>query len=331
MAGSKVNRERLLYLEQLFRQRTDEHHTVTMPQIRSYLESNGISIERRAIYSDIETLRNLGMDIIAERGQGVCEYYLGGREFELAELKLLVDAVQSFKLITEKKSRVLIEKLKSLVSIYDAKDLEQHVPAGVSVKSRNEEVYYNVDRIHAAIASNRQIRFQYFQWTVHKKMELRRDGAWYVVSPWSMLWDDENYYLIAYDSENQEIRHYRVDKMLRLEQTEDTREGQDQFEEFDIASYSKRMFGMFGGDTTIVTLECDNSMAGVMIDRFGTEATIVPVNDEYFTLYADVVISEQFLGWIASLSEGVKIVGPKQAVEAMKDMTDRLAKQYLQD
>lgn len=331
MAKSSKHRERLLYLEQLFRQETDENHGVTMADIRGYLHNNGIDIDRRAVYADIETLRNLGMDIISEKSRGTCEYYLGGREFELAELKLLVDAVQSFKLITEKKSRVLIDKLKSLVSKYDAKDLDQHVPAGASIKSLNEEVYYNVDRIHAAIASNKQIRFQYFQWTVHKEMELRRDGAWYVVSPWSMVWDDENYYLIAYDSENEEIRHYRVDKMLHLEPTEDEREGQEQFEEFDIASYSKRMFGMFGGDTTIVTLDCNNSMAGVMIDRFGTEATIVPVNEERFTLYADVVISEQFLGWVASLSEGVKIVGPKQAVDAMETMTDRLAKQYLRD
>ena len=326
-----MHRERLIYLEKLFRQKTDENHTVTMADILEYLKENGIIIQRRAIYADIDTLRNLGMDIITVKGQGACEYYLGGREFELAELKLLVDAVQSFKLITEKKSRVLIDKLKSLVSTYDAEDLDQHVPAGVSVKSLNEEVYYNVDRIHTAIASNKQIRFQYFQWTVHKEMELRRDGAWYVVSPWNMVWDDENYYLIAYDAENKEIRHYRVDKMIHLEELEDAREGQEQFEEFDIASYSKRMFGMFGGDTTIVTLDCDNSMAGVMIDRFGTEATIVPVNEERFTLYADVVISEQFLGWVASLSEGVKIVGPKQAVSAMESMTERLTKQYLRD
>ena len=326
--ASEQNRHRILYLLKYFQEKSDEKNGVSIRDMQSDLLSKGINADRRTLYRDIEELRSIGYDIIAQRGKGECLYFLASRDFELAELKLLVDAVQSFKFMTEKKSRNLIDKLKSLVSEQDALFLEQHTTAGGQTKSLNEEVYYNVDRIHTAIRENRQIRFQYFQWTVSKEMALRHGGDWYYVSPWGLLWDDENYYLIAYDSENREIRHYRVDKMLHIETQEQERDGEEQFDQFDIGSYSRKMFGMFGGDPVEVKLLCSNDMAGVMIDRFGTGVRMVPVNAEQFYVLVDVVVSEQFLGWVISLGEGVTILEPESAVKAMKETVKRLNKQY---
>ena len=324
------NRYRVLYLLKYLQEKTDEKHGITVKDMQDFLKEHEMSADRRTLYRDLEELRGMGYDIIAQRGKGECRYFIASRDFELAELKLLVDAVQSFKFMTEKKSRSLIEKLKGLVSEQDARFLEQQSSPNSQYKSLNEEVYYNVDRIHSAIRDNKQIRFQYFQWTVSKQMALRHDGDWYYVSPWGMVWDDENYYLIAFDRENQEIRHYRVDKMLHIESQPENREGQEQFDEFDIASYSRKMFGMFGGETVQVKLMCDNEMAGVMIDRFGTEVTMVPVDAERFYVLVDVVVSEQFLGWVISLGDGVTICEPESAVRAMRETVERLKKQYLE-
>ena len=211
---------------------------------------NGIRSERKTVYTDMEELEDFGLDIIRvkERPGG---YYLASRKFELAELKLLVDAVQASKFITTKKSRELIAKLETLCGREQAKQLHRQVVVTNRSKAVNENIYYNVDMIYNAIAENVKIRFQYFEWTVNKEMKLRRDGSYYEVSPWLLSWDDENYYLIAYDDRSRDIRHYRVDKMLKIELTAESREGKEQFRNFDVAAYSRKTFGMFAGRTRL--------------------------------------------------------------------------------
>lgn len=211
---------------------------IRMKGIIAYLNQKGISAERKSIYRDLEMLQDFGVDILREqeyRGG----YYIGSRDFELAELKLLVDAVQSSKFITQKKSRELIHKLEKLVSVYEAKQLQRQVVVTNRNKTINENIYYNIDMIYNGISGDVKIRFQYFSWNIEKEMELRRDGAFYEVSPLVLSWDDENYYLIAYDEEDKIIKHFRVDKMLKISLTRKKREGLKQFETFDIASYSK--------------------------------------------------------------------------------------------
>ena len=327
MAKLQNQKIKILYLMRAFLERSDEKHPLTMADLMTELGRYGIQAERKSIYADIETLRTFGMDIIL-RKDAPAGYYLGKRDFELPELKLLVDTVQASKFITAKKSGELIQKLEGLASHYEARQLQRQVYVANRIKTMNESIYYTVDAIHNAISENRKIRFQYFQWNVKKEMELRHDGAWYLVSPWGLSWDDENYYLVGYDSEVQKIKHYRVDKMLHIQMTEEEREGKEHFNKLDMADYTKKSFGMFRGKEKTVKLLVDNQLAGVMIDRFGKTISLIPVDEEHFTINVDVHVSKQFLGWVFSLGEQVKIISPDEVVEQMKREIERLKSQY---
>lgn len=328
MAKGNNQKLKIIYLMKILLEKTDEEHSITMPEIIAALESYGISAERKSIYSDIENLRVFGMDIIGEQRDRTFYYHVGNRQFELAELKLLVDSVQSAKFITVKKSNELIKKIEGLASKYEASQLQRQVYVSGRIKTMNESIYYNVDKIHTAIGANSKITFQYFQWDVNKKMVLRRNGELYEVSPWALSWDDENYYLIAFDSKEDKIKHFRVDKMLHIEVKNEKREGKGRFQKFDMAVYAKKTFGMFGGEEQTVKLLCDNTFAGVMIDRFGKDIFMVPVDDSHFTISVNVAVSRQFLAWVFALGEGVKIVEPQSVVEQMKEEAERLMRQY---
>ena len=310
MPKSSNQKLKLIYLMKILLERTDETHSITMPEIIDALAAYDISAERKSLYNDIENLRVYGLDVIGTQEDRTYSYHIGNRQFELAELKLLVDSVQSAKFITAKKSNELIKKIEGLASKYEASQLHRQVFVAGRVKTMNESIYYNVDRIHTAIAENSRITFQYFQWNVDKKMELRHDGALYEVSPWSLSWDDENYYLIAYDSNEGIIKHFRVDKMLYIK------------------AYARKMFGMYGGKEEWVRIECDNSFAGVMIDRFGKEVSMIRLDDKRFVVNVEVAVSRQFLAWIIGLGEGVTLAGPQNVVEMMNAEIDRLIKQY---
>ena len=326
--GKSFNQKlKLLYIMQMLKENTDENHAMSANDIISALAKQGISAERKSIYDDIERLKLFGCDILSRRSEPK-GYYLASRDFEIAELKLLVDAVQSSKFITEKKSNQLIHKIEQLASRHEAQTLQRQVVVSNIIKTMNESIYYTVDAIHNAISENRKIRFQYFQWNVKKEMELRHDGAWYLVSPWGLSWDDENYYLVGYDSEVQKIKHYRVDKMLHIQMTEEEREGKERFNKLDMADYTKKSFGMFRGKEKTVKLLVDNQLAGVMIDRFGKTISLIPVDEEHFTINVDVHVSKQFLGWVFSLGEQVKIISPDEVVEQMKREIGRLKSQY---
>ena len=326
-ANSKL---KLYYLAQIMLERTDEDHYITMPDIMAALGEYDITADRKTIYADLRDLEQLGIEVEGETVGNRYHYHVISRTFEVAELKLLVDAIQSSKFITERKTNTLIRKLEKLVSKYDAMKLQRQVYVSGRIKTMNESIYYTIDAIHHAISENKKIKFQYFQWNVKKEMELRHEGAYYHISPWGLSWDDENYYLVGYDSEAGKIKHYRVDKMLRIRMTEEEREGREHFKELDMADYSKKSFGMFGGKEQRVKLLVDNSMAGVIIDRFGKDLMMIPAGDNQFTVNVDVHVSGQFLGWIISLGEGVKIVAPEEVLEMMQKEIERLSRQYLQ-
>lgn len=319
---------KIIYLAKILLEQTDETHSITMSDILTALKEYGISAERKSIYNDIENLRVYGMDIIGEFQDRTYYYHVGNRQFELAELKLLVDSVQSAKFITAKKSNELIKKIESLTSRYEATQLQRQVYVAERVKTMNESIYYNVDMIHTAIGANAKITFQYFQWDIHKEMVLRKNGTLYEVSPWALLCDNDNYYLIAFDSREELIKHFRVDKMLHIDLKHERREGRERFRKFDMAVYARKMFGMFGGEETVVKLECENSLVGVIIDRFGKEIMISPVDDEHFTVNVRVAVSRQFLAWVIGLGEGVRIVEPESVVEQMREEVRRLVGQY---
>ena len=319
---------KLYRLAQIMLERTDDDHFITMPEIMSSLGEYEITADRKSIYNDLRDLETLGIEVEGEPVGNRYHYHVVNRPFELPELKLLVDAIQSSKFITERKTNALIKKLEQLVSKYEAVKLQRQVYVTGRIKTMNESIYYTVDAIHNAISENKKIKFQYYQWNVKKEMELRHNGAWYHISPWGLSWDDENYYLVGYDSDAEQIKHYRVDKMLHIQMSEEKREGKEHFKKLDMADYAKKSFGMFGGTEQEVKLLVTNNLAGVIIDRFGKDVMMIPEDEEHFTVNVDVHVSKQFLGWIISLGAGVRIVGPDDVVDLMKIEINRLDRHY---
>ena len=322
---------KLYRLAKIMLERTDDEHYITMPEIIDALGEYDITADRKSIYSDLRDLEVLGIEVEGEKVGNRYHYHVVSRTFELPELKLLVDAIQSSKFITESKTNALIKKLEQLVSKYEAMKLQRQVFVSGRIKTMNESIYYSVDAIHHAISENKKIRFQYFQWNVKKEMELRHNGAWYHISPWGLSWDDENYYLVGYDSDGGKIKHYRVDKMLHIQMTDEKREGKECFKKLDMADYARKSFGMYGGKEQKVKLRVANDLAGVIIDRFGKNVMMIPEDEAHFTVNVDVHVSKQFLGWIISLGEGVKIISPDEVVDQMKKEIERLARQYLHE
>ena len=319
---------KLYYLSQIMIQETDDDHGLTMPQIKSFLEERGVTADRKSLYDDLEALRELGVDIIGEKVGKSFLYHVGSKQFEIAELKLLVDAIQSSKFITEKQSNTLIKKLTELVSRYEATQLRRQVFVQGRIKTMNDSTFYNVDYIYNAISDNRQIEFEYMKWNVKKELVPRREGL-YKVSPWDLFWDDENYYLIAYEEGSDRLKHYRVDKMKRITVCDDKRQGKELFDKVDLAKYSQRNFGMFGGESTMVKIRFRDDLAGVIIDRFGKDITIRPSSEEGWSeTRVEVAVSDQFFGWIFALGQGVKILEPEDVVERLKSEIKGLSEMY---
>lgn len=321
-------KQKMLYLVKIFLEETDDNHYITMPEIIQKLEAYGVNADRKTVYRDIDELRRFGLDILTSQDGRNYYYYIGSRDFELPELKLLVDAVQSSKFISEHKSRELIGKIEALASKHDASQLHRQVWIAGRVKTMNESIYYNVDKIHSAINSDKQIRFKYYDWDLNKEMQPRYDGMWYQLSPWVLMWDDEMYYLVVYDAKHDKVTHYRVDKMKQIEVLDEPREGKAAFEGFNLANYTKSLFGMYSGEETKVTLEAENYMVGVLIDRFGKDIIIIPVDEDHFQTVVTVAVSTHFLGWIISLGGAVRIVGPDAVAEQMKDLLEMVSEQY---
>lgn len=329
MAKSDNQKLKMMYLKKMLEEKTDEQHTISMQQILEELDGYGIKAERKSIYSDIEQLNQFGMDIVFRREQP-SGYYLASRDFELPELKLLVDAVQASKFVTEKKSRELIKKLESQASVHDGYKLQRHVIVANRIKSMNESIFYNVDKIHQAILGNVKISFQYAIWTAAKKLEPKKNGKKYVVSPWALTWNEENYYMIGYDTDANKVKHYRVDKMLKIELTQESRDGKEKFDGFDIAKYNKQTFGMFAGDETDLVMDVDNDMIGVVLDRFGADIPVRAVSDKQCRVRVKVNVSNQFFAWLCGLGTKVKIAEPANVAENYRKYLKSIAKMYKQ-
>ena len=311
MAKTEGQKLKLLYLKELLENESDETHPISTQRIIDHLASHAITAERKSIYSDIECLQEFGMDILRKPGRNG-GYYIASREFELPELKLLVDAVQSSKFLTSKKSMQLIEKLGKLVSIHEAGTLKRQVVVSGRVKTMNESIYYNVDTLHEAIANNSKITFRYTEWGRDGQRH-ERPGL-YEASPYSLVWDDENYYLVAH-TERHGITHYRVDKMAQITITKASRYFSPELTLPDAASYGKNVFGMFGGERTSVRMRFRNELAGVVIDRFGQDTMLIPDGDDHFIFTMDICVSPMFLGWMAGFGDQAKILSPQSVVD----------------
>lgn len=325
MAKSTGQKLKLLYVVKFLTENTDENHPASTADVIAYLETNGIHSERKSIYDDMEKLCEFGYDIVQVHSRLGGGYYMAGRDFELAELKLLVDAVQSSRFITTRKSRRLIKKLERLAGKYDAGKLQRQVYVAGRIKTENESIYYNIDTIHKAIQENRQISFRYLEWNLQKKLVLRKGGN-KRVSPWALIWQDENYYLAAYDETDGILKHYRVDKMGAVNVLQESRKGMEQFEKTDPASYTNRTFGMYGGDEETVTLQFPNRLVGVVLDRFGRDADIRPMLDGFFRVRVKVAVSGQFYGWLAGIGREAVIFSPAYVREQYQNWLEEILK-----
>lgn len=329
MAKSAGQKLKLLYIIKLLTENTDENHPVSTADIIAYLESNDIHSERKSIYDDIEKLCDFGYDIIQVHSRLGGGYYMASREFELAELKLLVDAVQSSRFITTRKSRSLIKKLERMAGKHDAGKLQRQVYVAGRIKTENESIYYNIDNIHKAIQENRQIEFQYLDWNLKKEL-VPRVGGKKQASPWALIWKEENYYLAAYDSVDGIMKHYRVDKMGQVKVLKEAREGMEKFSEIDPAVYTNQTFGMFSGEEETVILQFPNRLVGVVLDRFGRDADIRPMTDRIFRIRVKVAVSGQFFGWLAGIGREAVVVGPTSVKEQYRRwLTDIVATMQL--
>jgi len=328
MPRSTGQKLKLLYIMDYLLQYSDAEHPVTMRQLIAHLAAHDIAAERKSIYDDIEALRTYGLDVEQVADGQFYGYYVASRRFELPELKLLVDSVQSSKFITQRKTNALIKKIETLASSYDAQRLQRQVYVAGRVKTMNESIYYNVDAVHAGISEDKKIRFRYFEYTVAKERRYRRGGAYYVVSPYALTWDNENYYMVAYETETDSIRHYRVDKMTNIATVDEPRDGAAAYRSLDMAMYARKVFGMFSGTEQRVKLRFTKHLVGAVLDRLGQDVSIIPDGDEHFTVSADVVVSPQFFAWLCGFGADAQLLAPTGAVEQMKAHIEGIAALY---
>ncbi len=319
MAKRADQKTRILTLYDILLRNTDEAHPMVEASLRSALLQNGIAVDRKTVLDDLHTLEDYGVDIVNRRGKGG-GYFIASRTFELAELKLLVDAVQCSKFISEEKSRVLIRKLCTLSSRHEAEALSRQVYVCGRVKADHSAALYTVDTIHGAIAGNKRITFTYNEWTMDKTLTPRHGGALYTVSPYLLTWEEGNYYLVGYDHGEESPKHFRVDKMSRVCATEEPRGGEEAFRGFDPARYSGQTFGMYRGKEELVTLRCHNSLVGVVLDRFGEEITLLPDGNDHFRFTVRVRVSPVFLAWVIGYGTRMRILTPTAVAEQLKDL-----------
>jgi len=330
MAKCFNQKMRLLALIDIFNEHTDEDHGLSLEEIQKMLLEQEIKADRKTLYTDFENLNEYGVEIAKDNRGRTTIYKQISRTFDLAELKFLVDSVQAAKFISQQKSKELIEKLSSpaMVSKYQADGLKRQVHINGRVKSMNKSILLSVDKIHEAIKNGKQIAFKYFQWNAQKKAEYKHNGNLYHVSPWALIWDDENYYLVAFDSSEQKIKHFRVDKMDSMEVSKEFQEGVDEKAKFNVAEYSTAAFGMYGGERVTVTLEAKEELVGVIIDRFGKDVPMYKRNGGKVEVWADVMLSPQFFGWLAGFGDEMRVTKPEKAVQQMKELVEKLKKIY---
>ncbi len=305
MPKNENQKTKILAVMEILTRKTDVDHPMPLARLSELLEADyGIRAERKSLYNDLARLSDFGTEVLYEHGRG---YYLASRPFELAELKLLADAVQACRFITAKKADGLIRKIASLAGEHDGASLARQVH--ITNRAGGGESLYNIDALHTAIREKKQVEFLYWEWSPDKLRVPRHGGERYLISPLSLVWDSEYYYLIAYDAPNAQIRHYRVDKMQKIRITGLSREGEAAFRDFDLNAYTDTLFGMFGGEGELVTLRCDDSLAGAVIDRFG-EGVPLTRHEGNFTVRIRVRVSPLFLAYVIGFGDKMKVESP---------------------
>jgi len=298
---------------QILMNESDEQHQINAIEMTRRLEARGIPAERKTVYKDMATLMEAGVDVV----KGDKGYYIGSRVFELAELKLLVDAVGASKFISQKKTKELVEKITTLASMDEATQLTRQVVVPEKRSTGNEKIFYSIDVIYQCLDNNKKMSFKYQDWTLTKEMKPRHGGKIYVVSPAFLLRNDENYYLVAYDDDSQQIRHYRVDKIISAEMLEEERSGDKQRGALNPHEYAKQHISMFAGDERVVTIRFDKRLIGVVLDKFGADIDIRAEGEDLVRARISVAVSPQLYGWLTGI--GATICFPEEEERKFKD------------
>jgi predicted DNA-binding transcriptional regulator YafY len=308
---------RIIELLRFLYQQTDEAHAVTVSEMIEYLKSKGIPSVRQTVYTDLEALDTAGIDIVQIKSTQN-RYFIGSRIFEYPELKMLVDAVASSKVISAKKSQALIQKLGQLTSIQQAEQLQRLASLSSRVKPHNEKVYYIIDSIQTAILDQHQISFQYYEYTPEKKKILRHDGYRYILDPYALEWKNDHYYLIGYSHKHKGIAHFRVDRLTSVEPLDSKFQPMP---DFDVAAYTNKMVDMFAAEhAEQVKLLCSNELMRVIIDHYGEDIEISPYDDTHFTVIIEVNPSGTFYGWVFKFMGKIRILSPQSCVDKMQDI-----------
>ncbi|MCI6434504.1 MAG: transcriptional regulator [Clostridiales bacterium] len=324
MAKTDNQKLKILYILDYLQKNSHQDKPVRANELISMLDRLGISCNRKTIYSDIAALQEFGVDIVHLPGRNG-GYYVASRNFQLPELKLLIDAVQSSRFLTEKKSRELIEKLCSQCNEQDARLMRRDVYVSGRVKSMNETIYYSVDAIQEAIAQNKQITFRYFDWGLNGTRVYRQKS--YTASPYGLCQDNENCYLLAL-SPRHGITSYRVDRMSDIELAQEPRVPCPELAGRNLTEYANRMFQMYSGDRVSVKLRFRRELANVVIDRFGKDTMLFPDGEEHFVFTVEVAVSPLFLSWVMGFGDKAQILYPQSVVEECKKMARQVLEQY---
>lgn len=329
--ASYPKRAKLLLLLEFFKNETDEQHPKTMTEILTYLQKNGIKVERKAVYADINMLRDLEYDIVKTTDRGTA-YFLAERVLESAEVEICASAICAAKFLTPKKSSELLDKLGNLFSRSQAKLFRQRFEFARTIKTKNEEIYYNIDKIVTAQNNAKKISFLYVEYLPNKKQQFRKDGRRYIASPYSLMWFEDAYYLICNIDKYDNLSHYRVDRMTKVEITEEPIRNVNEVSEFknyiDFDNYHKSVFNMFGGESKNVRIRFHESLATAVFDRFGLGVDVSEIHDEYFTISVNVQVSPGFMSWLTLFGDKAEVLAPKSLRSDIEDMIRSLSSVY---
>lgn len=325
MAKSDNQKLKIFYILDYLQKNSHENHLVRASDLISMLDrQHNISCDRKTVYSDIAALQEYGVDIVSVPGKNG-GYYIASRNFELPELKLLIDAVQSSRYLTEKKSRELIEKLLTQCNEQDAKLMKRNILVSGRVKSMNETIYYSVDAIQEAIAQNKQITFRYFDWDFGGKRKFREKA--YIASPFGLCQDNENCYLLAF-SDRHGITSYRVDRMIEIVILDTPRTPCPELTGKALVDHANRLFQMYSGDAVDVKLRFHNSLINVVIDRFGKDTMLIPDKEDHFNFTVRVAVSPMFLSWVMGFGNKAKILYPQHVADELCKLCQEAMNQY---
>lgn len=327
MKVDKFVKIKLVKIWEILSQETDEEHRMGTQELLAKLADIGISCDRRTLYADIKALNDCGYEILCRRGIGN-EYYVKDRKFSIAELHIMIDAVQAAGFITDKKTEEFIDKLAALAGSRRGEALKDNLVAFNNTKTDNEDIYHNVETITAAIQQGKKVKFTYFDYDTSHKRVYRKDGRFYYMNPYALVMDNDNYYFLGCDMYHDNMISFRVDRMEQVQVSRHDKEDLSILRKFDLQNYKKQIFGMYSGDIKEVTIRAHKDLIDTIFDLFGPKTRLSSVNDDEFVFTTQVQLSPQFFGWCCSFGDKLKITAPNSVVGALEDYIDKLSEEY---